>query len=494
MLPFKKYFTGEKKMGFTKLNLDKKILDAIKLMNFSIPTTIQEECIPIIRQGNDLVGHSQTGSGKTAAFGIPLLEKVVPGKGVQALVLTPTRELAVQVKEDIDKIGKFTGMKTVVIYGGVGYSEQIKGSKNSEIIIATPGRLIDHLERGTVSFNNLKFVVLDEADRMLDMGFEKSVNKILSKGPKKRQTIMFSATIPASAKRMIQKYMNKPVYVETEKHVNPSLLKHFAYKIDREHKFSLLVHLLKKEECIAIVFCRTKRETDKIAKNLKKQGIKARPVHGDLSQNKRQFALKELKEGKITVLVATDVAARGLDIQDISHVYNYDIPDLPDDYTHRIGRTARAGRKGEAITIITERDNKNFQGLLKAGMKIEKKPLPEFEKIVLIKDEYTLPRIEKRHQGKFFGKKFDDNSFCEKEFDKENLGYGGGKKKNNWSKNYSGEKKYFKKKFDKNTSSSFRKNSSKDSNNFSKKKFGRKKIKKSFSENRKGNKKSFPRK
>jgi ATP-dependent RNA helicase DeaD len=387
-------------MGFTKLSLNQKLLDAIKELGFSKPTQIQERTIPLILQGRDVVGHSQTGSGKTAAFGLPLLEKIVQGQGVQVLILTPTRELAVQVKEDIDKMSKYSGIKSVAIYGGVGFGYQTEGVKISEIIIATPGRLIDHLERRTVSLNKIKFVVLDEADRMLDMGFEKSVNRILGQVPKQKQMIMFSATIPIEAQRMIKKYMNNPAYAEAEKQIHADLLKHTVYRIERENKFSLLVHLLKHSNGTAIVFCRTKRETDKVAKNLKKQDIHARPVHGDLTQNKRQFAVNEFKEGKISTLVATDVAARGLHIHGVSHVYNYDVPDNADDYTHRIGRTARAGMKGEAITILCPKDEELFRGIIKSGKKIEEKPLPEFEKVILVKDAFNLPRAEKRKQFK----------------------------------------------------------------------------------------------
>ena len=387
-------------MGFTKFGLNQKLLDAIKEMGFSTPTQIQERTIPLLLEGKDVVGHSQTGSGKTAAFGLPILEKVVLGQGPQALILTPTRELAAQVMEDLEKMGKNIDVRTVAIYGGVGYGYQTEGARNSEIIIATPGRLMDHLDRRTVSLNKIKIIVLDEADRMLDMGFEKSVNKILSQSPKQRQMIMFSATMPISAQRMIKKYMKNPVYVEAEKQVHADLLKHTVYKVNREHKFSLLVHLLKQASGVALVFCRTKRETDKVAKNLHSQGFKARPVHGDLTQNKRQQAVKELKEGKIDVLVATDVAARGLHIGGISHVYNYDVPDNAEDYTHRIGRTARAGMKGEAVTIMSDRDADLFRSIIKAGMKIEELPLPEFEKVVLVKDEFNLPRSEKRRQAK----------------------------------------------------------------------------------------------
>ena len=387
-------------MGFAKLGVNQKLLDALKEMGISSPTEIQQKTIPLLYEGKDVVGHSQTGSGKTAAFGLPIIEKIIPGQGTQALILTPTRELAVQVKEEIEQIGKYTGVKVVVIHGGVGFQYQTDGAKVSEIIVATPGRLMDHLERRTVSLNKIKFIVLDEADRMLDMGFERDVSRILKDVPKQRQTIMFSATMPISAQRMIKKYMKNPAYVEAEKHIHADLLKQIVYKVDRERKFSLLVHLIKNAKGTALVFCRTKRETDKVAKNLRKQDLAVRAVHGDLTQNKRQYAVNELKEGKIDTLVATDVAARGLHLPGVSHVYNYDVPDNADDYTHRIGRTARAGGKGDAIVILCKRDTDLFRGLIKSGMKIEEKPLPEFEQVVLVKDKFNLPRSEKRRQGK----------------------------------------------------------------------------------------------
>jgi ATP-dependent RNA helicase DeaD len=461
-------------LGFEDFKLNKDLLRAIKEMGFSTPTKIQEKTIPLLLQGKDVVGHSQTGSGKTAAFALPIIEKIIVGQGARALVLTPTRELAVQVKEEIEKMSKYSNIKSVVVHGGVGYTYQTEGAKNSEIIIATPGRLIDHLERRTISLNKIEFVVLDEADRMLDMGFEKSVTRILAGVPKQKQVIMFSATMPIAAQRMIKKYMKSPVYVETEKQIHVDLLKHSVYKINREHKFSLLIHLLKNANGTAIVFCRTKRETDKIAKNLRKQGLKVRPVHGDLTQNKRQYAVNEFKEGKIDTLVATDVAARGLHIHGVSHVYNYDVPDNADDYTHRIGRTARAGMKGDAVTILCDRDNDLFRNLIKAGLKIQEKPLPEFEKVILVKDSFNLPRSEKRRQVKGeWEDRVKQNSSFVKHGNKNKRTPFVGQKFNKFKKRTDSLEENASNKFGgfKNRRQSFGENSEKDSNKFKKNNF-----------------------
>jgi len=353
-------------MGFTKLKVHDKLVQGLKLMGITDPTGIQERAIPEIKAGKDLVGQSLTGSGKTAAFGLPILEKIVPGNGIQALVLTPTRELCQQVKESLETISRFLPINITAIYGGVGFFEQVEGLKVAEIVVATPGRLLDHLGRRNLKLSGIKYVVLDEADRMFDMGFEEDVSKILSQTPHSRQTILFSATMPKAAQNVIKKYLKNPVHVQEKLHVDKSLLKQAFYTVHRDQKFPLLAHLLKAGKVTtAIVFCGTKRGVDKIARDLNRQKLNVMPVHGDLAQTKRQLAVKLFKAGKIDVLVATDVAARGLDIKDVTHIYNYDVPKTPEDYTHRIGRTARAGKKGEAITFVSERDYENFDRILR---------------------------------------------------------------------------------------------------------------------------------
>lgn len=376
-------------MGFTKMGLNPKLVEGLKAMGITTPTAIQDKCIPQIKSGKDLVGQSLTGSGKTAAFGLPILEKIVPGAGLQALILIPTRELCVQVRDNLEQYAKFLPINIISIYGGVGFYQQMEEIKFGEIIVATPGRLLDHMGRRNISLKNIKFVVLDEADRMFDMGFEDDVDKILRQTPTSRQTIMFSATMPRAAQNMIGKYLKSPVFIQEKLQIDKSLLKQVFYSVRKNDKFALLVHLLKnKTSGPAIVFCGTKREVDKVSKHLRKLKIEALPVHGDLTQGKRQFAVNSFKTAKIDVMVATDVAARGLDIKDVSHVYNYDVPRTPEEYTHRIGRTARAGKKGEAVTLLSERDYNNFNKILRFGKaEILQETLPEFEKIEFSRDE-----------------------------------------------------------------------------------------------------------
>jgi ATP-dependent RNA helicase DeaD len=385
-------------MKFEELNLKPKLLEGIKNMHYKEATGIQEKCIPLILDGKDVIGQSLTGSGKTAAFAIPLLNKINIGIPVQVIVLTPTRELAQQVKEHMEDIGRYLGIKTTAIYGGVGFDGQISGIRKSEVIVGTPGRLLDHLGRRTLSLKNIEFIVLDEADRMFDMGFEKDVNKILSFIKGKKQTILFSATMPQAAKEIAQRYLENPVHIKEQAHVDESLLKHSYYVVDGEKKFSLLVHLLNKANGSAIVFCRTKRGVDRLNKSLKKHKISSMAIHGDITQNKRQFAVQQFKEGKIDVLVATDVAARGIDISGVSHVYNFDVPKEEEDYTHRVGRTARAGKKGEAVTIVAKYDARDFDKILKRK-KIDKEELPEFETLMMAKKEEGDDREDSARRG-----------------------------------------------------------------------------------------------
>ncbi len=372
-------------MGFTKLNIHEKVMKGLNEMGFEQPTSIQARTIPEIKNGRDIVGQSLTGSGKTAAFGIPLLEKVVPGGGIQALILTPTRELCLQVRDSIELMGKYVPLNIISIFGGVGYSQQKEQIQNAEIVVATPGRLLDHLNQRTIDLSKVIYVVLDEADIMVDMGFLKDVEKILQSTAQKRQTTMFSATMPPDAKRIIKNYLKDPIYITEELHVGKDLLKQKVYRVTHEKKYPLLIHLLKNNYGSAIIFCRTKRMVDKLAKNIKKQGFAAMPVHGDIVQSKRQLAVRMFKEKKIDFLVATDVAARGLDIPNVSHIYNYDMPKTPEEYTHRIGRTARAGKAGEAINLLGENDHEDFNMLIKSGKEIVNEELPEFEMIPFIK-------------------------------------------------------------------------------------------------------------
>ncbi len=377
-------------MKIEELNLNPMLLKAVKGMGFTEPMPIQEKCIPEIRLGKDVVGQSSTGSGKTAAFGLPILEKIQPGRGLQVLILTPTRELCVQVTDALNEFGRYIRIRAVSVYGGVGIEPQIRAIRTADMVVGTPGRILDHLERRTISFDKVRFLVIDEADKMFQMGFIEDVERIISHVPKERQTMLFSATMSADVHGIVRKHMRSPVTVKGEIYVDKSLLKQVYYEVKAYDKFSLLVHLLRKSTTgLALVFCATRREVDVVAKNLKMQGIRAMAIHGGLTQNKRLYALDSLRRGHINVLVATDVAARGLDIKDVSHVYNYDVPKSSEEYVHRIGRTARAGEGGDAVTLLTERDYENFNSVLRdRSLDIRKAEAPQFEKVSFVRIQH----------------------------------------------------------------------------------------------------------
>ncbi len=369
-------------MKLEELKLNQNLIRAITEMGYEEPTEIQEKCIPLILEGRDIFGQSKTGSGKTAGFGLPILEKIRAGAGIQALILTPTRELCVQVTQALNDFAKYINIKAISIYGGVSIEPQIREIKKAEIVVGTPGRVQDHLDRKTVSFQNIKFLVLDEADRMFDMGFVDSVERILTQTQKNKQTLLFSATISKNVDHILKKHLRNPIIIRSPEHVDPTKLKQVYYNIKYYEKFSLLVHLLKKETPgLALVFCATRREVDLLTRNLRKQRIRVMSIHGGLTQNRRQQALDQLKRENVKVLVATDVAARGLDIPNITHVYNYDVPKTSEEYIHRIGRTARAGENGEAVTLLIEKDYSNFDSVLSnRKIQIKKEDVPRFEK------------------------------------------------------------------------------------------------------------------
>ncbi len=374
-------------MNFEDLGVHPKLVQAVKDLGFTDPTPIQQKCIPDIKKGRDVVGQSGTGSGKTAAFGLPILEQVQQKQGLQALILTPTRELCVQVNDMLNSFGKHLHLRSIAVFGGVGIGPQIDALRYAEVVVGTPGRILDHLERRTISFSKIRFFVLDEADKMLEMGFIDDVERIMSQVPKNRQTMLFSATIPPTINMLIKKHLREPVIVRTNIHVDRSLLRQGYYSVGQHEKFSLLVHLLKnKTPGLAMVFCATRIEADIVSRNLHMNGVKAMAIHGGLSQNKRLHVLEQLKKEHIDVMVATDVAARGLDVKNISHVYNYDVPKTSDDYVHRIGRTARAGAEGDAVTLLTERDYDNFNSVLRdRTLQIKKEDLPIFQKATFVR-------------------------------------------------------------------------------------------------------------
>lgn len=372
--------------NFRKLGISEEIIRVLKELRFEKPSEIQEKTIPLVVAGNDVIACASTGSGKTLAFGSGIIQNVFPDKGVQALVLTPTRELAQQVGESLQLFSKYKQLNVCEIYGGVSYNPQIKAIQNSEVVVGTPGRILDHLNQNTLNLEKVSVLVLDEADRMLDMGFIKDIKKIISLCNSDRQTLMFSATITAEIAQLSRQFMKDAIEVSAEKNVDPSKLKQAYYDVMDHDKFSLLTHLIKSDPSkLVMVFCNTKRNADFIAYNLKKNGIKALAIHGGQSQNRRTDTMDRFKDMDFQVLVCTDVAARGLDIKNVSHVYNYDSPADTSQYIHRIGRTARAGKEGIAITILGSRDYENFAKIFREHPEIERRDVPAFEKAIMEK-------------------------------------------------------------------------------------------------------------
>ena len=371
-------------MNFEDIEINSKLKQKITESGFTDLTVIQERCIPEILNKKDVVGQAETGSGKTLAFCLPILDKIQQGQGLQAVVLTPTRELCQQVSDVFIDFGKNLGIRTTSIFGGVAIGPQIKNIRTSEIVVVTPGRMLDHIGRRTIDLRNVRFLVLDETDKMLDMGFIDDVEKIIRFMPRDRQTLMFSATVENCIHRLIKRYLRNPVIIKTQSQVDRTKLKQVYYDIyQRNNKFSILVHLLKNHtHGLAIVFCATRRASDIVAKNLKHHGINATAIHGGMTQSKRMRSLESLREQKTDVLVATDVAARGLDIKNVTHIYHYDVPKTPTDYIHRIGRTARAGENGKAITLLTEPDHDNFRRVQSNDeLEIEKADIPDFKRV-----------------------------------------------------------------------------------------------------------------
>ena len=369
---------------FEESNLGKDMKSTIEEeFNFEDQTLIQEKAIPYILEGRDVIGESATGSGKTLAFGVGVVERSIPNMGIQGLIITPTRELAEQVKKYIDKLSN-NSLNVTSVYGGVSINRQIKALKNTEIVVATPGRLIDHINRGTIRLDRIKTFVLDEADTMLDMGFIDDIEDILKECPKDKQTLFFSATIPQGIQNLAKKYMNDPVEVTAKKQVDPTKLKQILYQVPKDMKFSLLVHLLKDETSdLVMVFCNTRNTTNLVAKNLRSQGFNAIAIHGGYSQNKRNNAMNKFKAGKKEVLVCTDVAARGIHVEGITHIYNFDIPNDPSFYVHRIGRTARAGNDGKVINLLCDYHEGYLSGIFKEydHLNIERHKRPDVKKL-----------------------------------------------------------------------------------------------------------------
>jgi ATP-dependent RNA helicase RhlE len=342
--------------GFAELGLHETVLHAIADAGYTLPTPIQRQAIPLALSGRDIMGLAQTGTGKTAGFSIPIIERLLGGPHrTRALILTPTRELCQQVEESFRKYGKYAGLEVVSVYGGVGYDIQVTALRGGvDVVVATPGRLIDHLEKQNVNFDELEILVLDEADRMLDMGFAPQIQRIVAAIHAYRQTLLFSATMPPEVEALARKYLRKPVVVQVGRRSSAATtVKHYVYPVPKQRKAELLAELLKSKEMDSVlVFTRTKHGADRVVRHLELEGINADALHADKTQGQRESALLRFKEGKTRVLVATDIAQRGLDISGISHVINYDVPQQAEDYVHRIGRTGRAAQTGDAYTFM----------------------------------------------------------------------------------------------------------------------------------------------
>ncbi len=404
--------------NFKKLGLDESITSIVESKGFNNPTEIQEKSIPLIIEGKDVIGSSFTGSGKTFAFVSGIIQNFEKNGKVQALILTPTRELAEQVKDSFREFSKNKRLFVSVVYGGVDYNRQVDFIRKSDVVVGTPGRILDHLSQGTLNLDNVKYLVLDEADRMVDMGFINDIEEIISYIPKDRQNLFFSATMNNNVKKLFKKFSNDAVFVKAKSNVDSSLLEQEYYFVDNKKKFPLLANLLEGDHDKVMIFCNTRQNVDFVVENLKENNFNVEGIHGGFTQNKRNNVLKNFNNGKTQILVCTDVAARGLDIPFVSHVYNFDIPKNVEEYTHRIGRTARAGSSGKVINIVTDKDYDSFSKIFnEESFDIKEKNIPELRRVVM----------------NFKRRKENNNIF--------------NKKKNNYNKNRFNKRKNFNKKF-----------------------------------------------
>ncbi|MGL4108798.1 DEAD/DEAH box helicase [Clostridium sp. LP20] len=394
-------------MKFQDLNIVEPILKALNEAGYTNPTPIQEQSIPSLLMGKDFLGCAQTGTGKTAAFAIPVLQNIQENKGkengqrlIKALILAPTRELAIQIEENFTMYGKYMDIKNTVIFGGVSQKPQVKVLRSGvDILIATPGRLLDLIDQKYIDLRNVEHFVLDEADRMFDMGMSRDVKKVVAKLPKVRQNLLFSATMPSEVMNLVNAILKNPVRVEVAP-VSSTIdtITQGVYFVNKKEKKSLLVHFLKDESIKSLlVFSRTKHGANNIVKDLTKVGIESQAIHGNKSQNARQLALSNFKEGKIRVLVATDIAARGIDVDELSHVINYDLPDVPETYVHRIGRTGRAGHSGVAITFCDNEEKNELKAIEKViGKNIPVMEPVEFERIIITNEPIEKKEVKKK--------------------------------------------------------------------------------------------------
>ena len=371
-------------MKFEIFKFHPTIRSGIKALGYTAPTPIQDQAIPPVLEGLDVMGLAQTGTGKTAAFVLPILERLLTGpRGrVRTLIIAPTRELAEQIHVAIVALGRDTKLRSATIYGGVGVNPQIQKLRAGvEIVVACPGRLLDHINQKTIDLSHLEVLVLDEADRMFDMGFLPDIRRIIKHVPAKRQTLLFSATMPDDIRKLVREVQHNPVTVQVGHTAPANTVSHALYPVEQHLKTALLMELLKHTDTESIlIFTRTKHRAKRIGQQLEKAGYKAASLQGNLSQNKRQAALDGFRDGSYQILVATDIAARGIDVSSISHVINYDIPDTTDAYTHRIGRTGRAAKTGDAFTFVTHEDEPLVRAIERVlGEKIERRTLKDFD-------------------------------------------------------------------------------------------------------------------
>ncbi|MFC1999840.1 DEAD/DEAH box helicase [Chloroflexota bacterium] len=375
-------------MNFETFNFHPSVMAGVRSLGYSIPTPIQLQAIPPIMQGRDIIGLAQTGTGKTAAFALPILQHLRqnPQGRIRALIISPTRELAEQTCEVINKLGSKTSLQSIAVYGGVSMEQQNRGlNSGAEIVVACPGRLIDHLWKGTINLSGLEILVIDEADRMFDMGFLPDIRFVLSCILHKYQTLLFSATMPAGIRRLVSEILHDPVTVQIDRTLPAKTVSHALYPVQQHLKTTLLKEILSKTTTESVlVFTRTKHRAERVAQQLVRAGHRVTSLQGNLSQNQRQAALMGFRNGSIKILVATDIAARGIDVLSISHVINYDMPDSTDDYIHRIGRTGRVNKNGEALTLVTNAD----AGKIRALEQLLDAPL---ERLTLQGFNYTKP-------------------------------------------------------------------------------------------------------
>lgn len=417
-------------MTFENLNLIEPLLKALQQEGYTLPTPIQKQAIPILLQGKDLLGCAQTGTGKTAAFALPILQKLYKTdhrKGIKALILTPTRELAIQIGESFEAYGKYMGLKHAVVFGGVAQKPQTDALRNGvQILVATPGRLLDLVTQGFISLKSLDFFVLDEADRMLDMGFIHDIRRILKIIPAKRQTLFFSATMPPEIETLANSMLTHPEKVEvTPASSTVDTISQSVYFVEKKEKKDLLIHLLEEPSIESVlIFTRTKYGADKLARTLTKAGVRAEAIHGNKTQNARQRALTSFKSHSLRALIATDIAARGIDVDHLSHVINYELPNIPETYVHRIGRTGRAGHDGEAISFCESEELpylKDIQKLIGKNIPVVKDhPFVTTEGISRMEEKTQEIKKKTEEKKTFHGSRANGNFWRRKKLVKKN--------------------------------------------------------------------------